>query len=70
METQSDLGLNLWREKFLRKELTQDDLDRLNAITRKEREYILNSIPTHEDVFMYLSIDEDVNGDLFFIRAF
>lgn len=56
-------------ERFSKMNITQEDIDRLNAVNRAEREKILNQIPKSEEILCTLCIDEDINGDFFFIKG-
>jgi hypothetical protein len=70
MNDLSDLKetIAVWKEKFSAKDITEDDLNRLNAVSPDQRAAILNAIPEAEDVFKEMSIDEDINGNLFFVQ--
>lgn len=61
--------INTWKEKFLQRSITQQDLNWLNSVSREYRQTILNAIEESEKVFTDLCIDENVHGDLFFVRT-
>lgn len=70
MNDLSDLKeeIAVWKKKFSAKDITRDDLHLLNAAGKDHKTAILNAIPEAEEVFKELSIDEDINGNLFFVE--
>ncbi|GAA4312258.1 hypothetical protein [Compostibacter hankyongensis] len=70
METAPELKevIDVWKNKFSRRNITQQDIDWLNAVSREYKDVLLNAIPESEDVFRDLCIDEDINGALFFVK--
>jgi|GEM_PF-5900191 len=57
------------KEKFVNMNITQEDIDQLNAVAREARDRFLKEIPRSEEILCELCIDEDINGDLFFIKS-
>lgn len=57
------------KEKIVNMNLTQEDIDQLNAVEREARDRFLKEIPQSEEILCELCIDEDINGDLFFVKS-
>lgn len=57
------------KEKIVNMNLTQEDIDQLNAVEHEVRDRFLKEIPQSEEILCELCIDEDINGDLFFVKS-
>jgi hypothetical protein len=57
------------KEKIVNMSLTQEDIDKLNAVGHEARDRFLKEIPQSEEILCELCIDEDINGDLFFVKS-